>query len=42
MGFILFFIIRYANLKATESYSNEIAAFEKLTITINQIIANYL
>ncbi len=42
MGSIMLFIIRYANIKATESYSNEIAAFEKLTITINQIIANYL
>ena len=42
MGFILFFIIWYANTKAKESYSNEIIAFEKMTVTTNQIIANYL
>ena len=42
MGFILFFIIRYANTKAEESNKNEIIAFEKMTVTTNQIIANYL
>ncbi len=42
MGFILFFIIRYANIKAQESNENEIIAFEKMTLTTNQIIANYL
>lgn len=42
MGFILFFIIRYANTKAEESNENEIIAFEKMTTTTNQIIANYL
>ena len=42
MGFILFFIIRYANIKAMESDQNEILAFEKMTVTTNQIIANYL
>ncbi len=42
MGFILFFIIRYANAKAEESNKNEIIAFEKMTVTTNQIIANYL
>ncbi len=42
MGFILFFIIRYANTKAEESNQNEIIAFEKMTMTTNQIIANYL
>ncbi len=42
MGFILFFIIRYANTKAEESNKNEIIAFEKMTMTTNQIIANYL
>ena len=42
MGFILFFIIRYANTKAEESNANEIIAFEKMTMTTNQIIANYL
>ena len=42
MGFILFFIIRYANTKAEESDKNEIIAFEKMTMTTNQIITNYL
>jgi signal transduction histidine kinase/CheY-like chemotaxis protein/HPt (histidine-containing phosphotransfer) domain-containing protein len=42
MGFILFFIVRYANEKADESYENGIIAFEKMTVTTNQIIANYL
>lgn len=42
MGFILFFIIRYANTKAEESKKNEIITFEKMTVTTNQIIANYL
>ncbi len=42
MGSILLFIIRYANIKAEESYENEIVAFEKMTMTTNQIIANYL
>ena len=42
MGFILFFIIRYANTKAEESNRNELIAFEKMTVTTNQIIANYL
>ena len=42
MGFILFFIIRYANTKAEESYENEIIAFEKMTVTTNRIITNYL
>ncbi|MBR1650174.1 MAG: hypothetical protein IJ691_03340 [Lachnospiraceae bacterium] len=42
MGFILFFIIRYANFKAADSNKNEIASFEKMTMTTNQIIANYL
>ena len=42
MGFILFFIIRYANTKAEESNKNEVIAFEKMTMTTNQIIANYL
>ena len=40
MGFILFFIVRYANEKADESYENGIIAFEKMTVTTNQIIAN--
>ena len=42
MGFILLFIIRYANTKAEERNKNEIIAFEKMTVTTNQIIANYL
>ena len=42
MGFILFFIIRYANTMAEESNRNGIIAFEKMTVTTNQIIANYL
>ena len=42
MGFILLFIIGYAYLKAKESNENEIAAFEKMTVTTNQIITNYL
>ena len=42
MGFILLFIIRYANVKAEESNKNEIIAFEKMTMTTNQIITNYL
>ena len=42
MGFILFFIFRYANSKAEESRSNGIVAFEQMTTTTNQIIVNYL
>ncbi len=42
MGFILILIIGYANTKAKESNENEIASFEKMTVTTNQIIANYL
>ncbi len=42
MGFVIFFIIRYANIKASESDKNEIIAFEKMTMTTNQIIGNYL
>ncbi len=42
MGFILFLIFTYANIKAEESNRNEIIAFEKMTMTTNQIIVNYL
>ena len=42
MGFILFIITSYANTKAEESYENGIIALEKMTMTTNQIIANYL
>ena len=41
MALILFFIVRYADTKAEESYKNEIISFEKMTMTTNQIIANY-
>ncbi|MBQ8030601.1 MAG: hypothetical protein IJ260_03575 [Butyrivibrio sp.] len=42
MGSILFFIFRYANDKSAESAHNSILAFEKMTMTTNQIIVNYL
>ncbi len=42
MGFILFLIFAYANIRAEESNKNGIIAFEKMTMTTNQIIANYL
>lgn len=42
MGVILFFIAMYANNRAAESYENEIIAFEKMTMTTNKIICNYL
>ena len=42
MGFILFTIFMYASTKAEDSRKNEIIAFEKMTMTTNQIIANYL
>ena len=42
MGFILFVIFRYASTKAEDSKKNEIIAFEKMTMTTNQIIANCL
>jgi len=42
MGFILFFIIRYANIRAEESNKNKVIAFEKMTMTTNRIITNYL
>lgn len=42
MGFILFAIFMYASTKAEDSRKNEIIAFEKMTMTTNQIIANYL
>ena len=42
IGFILFFIVRYANYKVEESNRNDIEAFEKMTLTVDQIIANYL
>ena len=42
MGFILFIIIGYANIRAEESSKNGIIGFEKMTVTTNQIITNYL
>ena len=37
MGFILFFIVLYANNRTMENRQNEIDAFEKMTLTTNQI-----
>ncbi|MCR5279721.1 MAG: hypothetical protein K6E19_09810 [Lachnospiraceae bacterium] len=42
MGFILFFILRYAENRATESDERAIEAFERMTVTTSQIISNYL
>lgn len=42
IGFILVFIVRYANIKAEESNRNAISEYEKMTVTVNQIITNYL
>ena len=42
MMLILFFIIQYSNVKMRESNESVIAAFEKMTITAEQIITNYL
>ena len=42
IGLILFFIVRYADDRAIESNRASVAAFEKMTITTEQIIANYL
>ncbi len=42
IGVILLFIVRYANFKVEESNRSDIEAFEKMTLTVDQIIANYL
>ncbi|SEA63483.1 Signal transduction histidine kinase [Pseudobutyrivibrio sp. ACV-2] len=42
MGLILFFIIQYANTKMRESNESVIEAFEKMTVSAEQIITNYL
>ena len=42
MFLILFFIIQYANTKMRESNESSIEAFEKMTITAEQIVTNYL
>ena len=42
IGFILLFIVRYASFKVEESNRNAIEAYEKMTLTVEQIIANYI
>ncbi|WP_022776059.1 ATP-binding protein [Butyrivibrio sp. AE2015] len=42
MGLILFFIVQYANTKMRESNERVVEDFEKMTITAEQIITNYL
>ncbi len=42
IGFILIFIVRYTNSKVEESNRNAISEYEKMTVTVNQIITNYL
>ena len=42
VGLILFIIVKYANDRAMESNRSSVAAFEKMTTTTEQIIANYL
>ena len=42
IGFILIFVIRYANFKVEESNRKVIEEYEKMTATVNQIITNYL
>lgn len=42
MVLILFFIVQYANTKMKESNERVVADFEKMTITAEQIIMNYL
>ncbi len=42
IGFILIFVIRYANFKVEESNRIVIEEYEKMTATVNQIITNYL
>jgi signal transduction histidine kinase/CheY-like chemotaxis protein len=39
---ILYFIVGYANSMEEESKRNVIEAYEKMTLTVDQIIANYL
>jgi signal transduction histidine kinase/CheY-like chemotaxis protein/HPt (histidine-containing phosphotransfer) domain-containing protein len=40
--FILLFIVQYAKFKVEESNRSEIESYEKMTLTVDQIIANYL
>ncbi|WP_155895273.1 response regulator [Lachnospira multipara] len=42
VGLILFIIVKYANDRALESNRALVASFEKMTITTEQIIDNYL
>ena len=42
IGFILFFTLQYAYLKVEENNQNVIDAYEKTTLTVGQIINNYL
>ena len=42
MGLILFFIVQYANNKMRESNDSVIEAFEKMTVSAEQIVTNYL
>ena len=42
IGFILFFTIQYAHSKVEENNQNVIDAYEKTTLTVSQIISNYL
>ncbi len=42
IGFILFFILRYAETRSEENDRNSVEAFEKMTVTTSQIISNYL
>jgi signal transduction histidine kinase/DNA-binding response OmpR family regulator len=42
IGFVLFFTVQYTNSKVEENNQNYIAAYEKTTVTVSQIIANYL
>ncbi|SEQ01559.1 Hpt domain-containing protein [Lachnospiraceae bacterium RM5] len=39
---VLYFIVGYANSREEESKRNIIEAYEKMTLTVDQIIANYL
>jgi signal transduction histidine kinase/CheY-like chemotaxis protein/HPt (histidine-containing phosphotransfer) domain-containing protein len=41
IGLILFFTVNYANAKVKESNQNVIESYEKMTITVDQIITNY-
>ena len=41
IGLILYFIVGYANSMEEESKRSAIEAYEKMTLTVDQIIANY-